>query len=273
MSPAGRDFILALAKHLPPSGTRLKLLDIGGAAGAVLATVRGDLAPLSVSVAGQDWDIAPESMDAAVAVDVPLDNVLLGAALAALRPGGRLIVVHAGGAPDETIVHVLEDAGYIRILVETALENGAGVLMRGEKPHTTDDTLARIREVTGRDALELDFETYKGRYVHLLVRQTPNKPPWRLQPGEVVTWEAMALDVDGQAALLAFNSLPGAVSFMQQAVLANKLKDVHKVVKFSRETARTWDTPALLNPLIETLDLYPVVLLPIDPQTAETPDE
>ncbi len=71
--------------------------------------------------------------------------------------------------------------------------------------------------------------------------------------------------------LLAFSSLPNAVAFMQPAVIAGSLKDVHKVAKFSRTTAQTWRL--LINPAADVLSGREIVLVPIDPALAETPDE
>src|SRR5262249_6389829 len=146
--------------------------------------------------------------------------------------------------PGHRLVVTLENAGYTRILVEPLSDQG-GVLMRGEKPHTTPDTMERIRQVAVRDA-ESDLSTYSGRYVHLLIQQTPNKPAWKLQPGEKIEWRALALaqpsvgaDETGRVAL-AFSSLPKAVSFMQPAVVAGAIRGVNKVAKFSRETAQGW---------------------------------
>src|SRR5262249_42761351 len=110
----------------------------------------------------------------------------LNAALRVLRPGGRLIILDSDGQPGHRLVVTLESAGYTRILVEPLSEDG-GVLMRGEKPHTTPDTLERIRQVAAHDEAS-DLSTYSGRYIHLLIQQTPNKPAWKLQPGEKIEW-------------------------------------------------------------------------------------
>jgi hypothetical protein len=56
-------------------------------------------------------------------------------------------------------------------------------------------------------------------------------------------------------------------------VIARRINDVNKVAKFSREVARTWSLPVLLNPTMDTLDGRAVMLVPVDPQTAEAPDE
>lgn len=269
MSDARR-LIGAMARHLPPSASALRLLDLNGAAGAVLAPARDDL--LLVSVTGFQWDVETGSADAVTIVDVPLLPDLLAEALRALRPGGRLIALEAGGEIGSDRVVALEAAGFTRILVEAALEDDerAGVLMRGEKPHVTSDTHARIQVAAQLDRAS-EFEHYTGRYVYLLIRQMPNKPAWALAPDEAVTWEAVAVEQGGTLTLLAFSSLPKAVAFMQPAVLAGTIRDVNKVAKFRRE--RLSDRAALLNPALEQVSGAAVVAVSVDPTAAETPDE
>ena len=113
------------------------------------------------------------------------------------------------------------------------------------------------------------FADYRGKYVYLLVTQTPNKPVWTLEAGEVIQWQAVTLD----GALLAFSSLPKAVGFMQPAVLAGRIHDVNKVGKFSVATARTWTQPVLLNPASDVLENGTVGRIEVDATTAEAPDE
>ena len=246
-----------MAKQLPPSASTLRLLDVNGAAGEALRQRRPDL----VVTVGES--AAENSIDAVVAYDAPLSDDALRALLDALRPGGRLIAVDTAGEPSAALVKRLESAGYIRILVEEMLP---GVLMRGEKPHVTEDTLARIESVAQRDGGE-----FRGRYVHLLVRQAPNKPAWALNPGEAVVWKAVALAGEGDPVLLAFSSLPKAVAFMQPAIVSGLVKDVNKVARFSRATAEGWKL--LINPTLEALTGHTIVMLPVDPALAETPDE
>jgi hypothetical protein len=212
------------------------------------------------------------SADAVTALDIPLDAALLGSALAALRPGGRFIYISTQGAAGPEWVNTLTDAGFTRILVEPAFES-SGVLARGEKPHTAQATLARIAQTAARDDSAPGLAAYSGRYVHLLIRQTPNKPAWALTPGERVSWEAAALDSGDGPALLAFSSLPKAVAFMQPAVLAGHISGVNKVGKFSRETAQTWPLPVRFNADAAALGGGRVVFVPVDADSAETPDE
>lgn len=268
-----RLLIEAMGKHLPPSAASLRLLDVGGAAGTVLAEKRADLHIQSVSADPERWNIAPDSIDAVVAYDGVLDERLLQAALNVMRPGGRLIVMDSRGEVSESHGKTLETAGYTRILVETGAECPlpTGVLMRGEKPHTTSDTLERIQQVAQQDEDD-DVQTlddFRGKYVHLLVVQTPNKPIWAMGADEHYHWDAVAVD----GALLAFSSLPKAVGFMQPAVVAGRIVGVNKVAKFNRTTAQEWTHPVILNPTLSVLEGKTAALIKIDPATAEESDE
>jgi hypothetical protein len=263
-----RLYVEAMAKHLPPSAATLRLLDVGGAAGALLSGLRRDLE--IIPAAATPGNLSSNSLDAVVAYDHALSQDFLSVALAALRPGGRLVVVNPNTAVSKAWVTALENVGYTRILIEAVFD---GVLVRGEKPHTQQRSQDRIQQVAALDADQLDLSAFSGRYVHLLIRQTPNKPAWRLAPGEQIEWQALALENGGAPVLLAFSSLPRAVAFMQPAVMAGRIKDVHKVARFSRETARQWTLSMLLNPTIDALDDGTVALVPVDPQSAEAPDE
>lgn len=264
------DITAALAKHLPPSAAALRLLDVGGRCASTLAELRPDV--VAETVPFETWAAAANSIDAVMALDVPLQESFLAAALAVLRPGGRLMIA-LSGVPDERYVQLLEREGYARILVEPLPAPADGVLVRGEKPHTTADTMARIEPVAAQDDAFTDFGTYRGRFVYLLVRQTPNKPVWALKPDEVIQWQAAALEGESLPTLLVFSSLPRAVGFMQPAVLQGRVTDVNKVAKFSRETAATWTYPALLNPELDALPPGAVVWIEMDPSTAAASDE
>lgn len=259
-----------MAKHLPPSAAILRLLDVDGTVGMVLAEMRGDLNITNVHESPINWNISTDSVDAVIAFDYAISFDFLRAALSALRPGGRLVVANPHDRASEAWVTMLEHAGYTRILVEPALD---GVLIRGEKPYTEERTIDRIQQVASPDANLLGMATYNGRYIHLLVRQTPNKPVWKLVPGERIEWQAVAIERDSSPMLLAFSSLPKAVALMQPAVMAGRVKDVNKVAKFSRETAQGWTVPVLLNPTLDLIETLTMILVPVDPQTAEAPDE
>ena len=261
-----RAYVEAMARHLPPSGARLRWVDVGGRCAAALSARRLDLDLVEA------WPDEADSADAVVALDAPLTADLLGRALAALRPGGRFVYVDPSGEPCAELVETLANAGFTRILVEPALEVG-GVLARGEKPHTARATLERAAQTAARDDSASELAAYSGRYLHLLICQTPNKPVWALRPDERVTWTAAALDTGSGPALLAFSSLPKAVAFMQPAVLAGRIAGVNKVGKFSRAAAQTWPQPILFNPEPAALDSGRVVFLPVDAASAEAPDE
>jgi SAM-dependent methyltransferase len=257
-----------MAKHLPPSGATLHLLDVEGRAGKPLAALRPDLDVTAVQGAPGGWGLFPDSFDAVALYDEVLTEDLLQAILAALRPGGRLIVIQPDGAPSEAPVLALETAGYTRILVESALVDPlpTGALIRGEKPHTEANTVDRVQQVARRD-------TGAARFVHLLIQQKPNKPIWALDANEKVEWEAVAVGGDNETVLLGFSSLPKAVAFMQPAVLAGRIQDVNKVAKFLLAKVRAWPYPLLMNPTEDILDTNPLVMLPVDPAAAEQPDE
>lgn len=273
-----RLLIEAMAKHLPPSASRLRVLDINGAAGAVLASLRQDLDVQAISGDVGQWSSAvvpPASYDAVVAYGYALNAVFLALVLDALRPGGRLIVVNPNGEVMPALGQQLEQNGYVRILVETAAECPlpTGVLMRGEKAHSTADTHERVLVAAAQDADALDWSAYKGHYVHLLIAQTPNKPAWRLLPGEVITWSAAAVESLHGQTLLAFSSLPKAVAFMQPSVMEGRISGVNKVAKFSRAAAMAWAHPFLLNPAPTVLSAYPLAWVAVDMGTAEASDE
>ena len=259
----------AMVKHLPPSASHLSLLDVEGKASEVLLKHRPDLDITRVE--GAAWAVPAAEFDAVTAFDDDLRGDLLQTALTALRPGGRVIIMATNGEPNAEQVQVLERHGYTRILVETGAECPlpVGVLMRGEKPHVTSDTNARVKLAADKDQDAQSLDTYRGRFVHLLIRQTPNKPVWAVQADEPVTWDAITLN----SALLAFTSLPKAVAFMQPVVVAGKIKDVSKFAKFSVETVRNLSLPVRLNPPIAALDRATIGTLSVDPNSAETPDE
>jgi len=261
----------AMLKHLPPSASSLKLLDVGGAAQAILLKHRPDLAITAVRGEPSEWGVPFGEFDAVTAFDAEPGSPLLEAALTALRPGGRLIVMSSGGEPDAAHVVTLENHGFTRILVETGAECPLPVcvLMRGERPHETDDTLARVQLGAAADDDVQSLTDFKGRFVHLLIRQTPDKPAWKLRADEPLTWEAVTLD----RLLLAFSSLPKAVAFMQPVVLTGQILGVSKVAKFSKQTALGWPGTVLLNPTPAVLANGALGVMTIDPDSAETPDE
>ncbi len=269
---ARREFVAIMAKHLPPSGACLRLLDLDGRSGAILAETRADLhirlldpaLPLQTA-------IESDSVDAVVGLDVAFDSASLRALCDALRPGGRLIILQRQATVHADQPKALRQAGFTRILVEPALDE-TGLLLRGEKPQPSTNTRQRVRAVAAIDAASIAPRDFSGRYLHLLIQQLPNKPVWKLAPDEAIRWRAAAIQAK-RPILLAFSGLPRAVAFMQAAVLQDAIRDINKVGKFSRETARSWEWGLLINPESEALRGASITYLEIDPATAEAPDE
>mgnify|MGYP000999438843 CR=1 FL=1 len=246
------------AKHLPPSAGRPRVLALDAAS--------ADGLPPDVAVV-RDL-AAPGLFDAIVGWSGAAD---LADCLQRLRPGGRLILAAPAApetAPEEAgaaLLAALAEAGYIHCLVEP---QAAGSLYRGERP-PPGTPLERVRA-----AANTETAGAAGPYLFLLVQQSPNKPAWRLEPGETLTWRAATL-VDpgtGQPVLAAFTSLVKAVAFLQPAVLAGFLSGVNKVGQFPSTAA--WDLPVLVNPRFE--DWRTARLGPwhsVDPRAAVTGGE
>ena len=268
-----RHFVAVMAKHLPPSSSTLRLLDLDGMSGSLLAQSRKDLRVCHIPASDlAARGVASAAFDAVLAYDLDLSVPLLISSLGALREGGRFIALQPRGAASESHWRCLQDQGYVRILVEPALDE-LGVLMRGEKPHATADTVARIQSVAHADGDSLDLAHFSGRYIHLLIQQCPNKPVWKLAPGEKIAWRAAAIRRDSAPVLLGFSSLPKAVGFMQPAVLAGLISDINKVGKFSLEQARALEWDIVLNTTHDSLRDQTLAFVDIDPSLAEAPDE
>lgn len=270
--PSMRLFGLAAMKHLPPSAPPLRLIDWSDGALAETPYWRADV---RVERCHADADLLPNSADAIIALDQALNSDALAAGLRALRPGGRLIAIDPMGRLDSSYLARLEAAGYTRILVEAALDDLAladepiGVLMRGEKPHQTDDTLARVQIASERDS-ETDTAASRSPFIYLLIIQTPNRPVWARGEDEPIRWQAVSAD----GAALAFSSLPSAVAFMQRAVLSGQVVGVNKIAKFRKDAfAHIWTSSLRLNPNLGWLDGRTITLIDIDPAFAEAPEE
>ena len=259
------ELLALMLKQLPPAAGALRLLDVGGQCGGHFAARRRDLEIRRAArlPAEEAW------ADAIVALEQALAADFLAAARKSLRPGGRLILGWRRGAPEPEQQLTLEAAGFTRILIEA---QGGALLLRGERPQGIRDTLARIQQVAGQDvASELD--SWPGRHVHLLVRQTPERPPWALRAGEALRWEALTLGAGTGRRLAAFSSLPRAVAFLQPAVLQGHIHGVNKVGKFPREAARQWPVALWLNPPVEALERELRGTIEVDPTLAATSDE
>lgn len=222
------------ARHLPPSAALPVVLALDPA--AELAC-HGEPVTLAAADAGD--------VDAIVATRWP---DALSTLRGRLRPGGRLIIElpATSSDPAEGAAHLaaLQDAGFIHCLVE-ALPDG-GWLCRGERAPEVDgsERLRRIADGRPADAAQA---------LVLLICQTPNKPTWRLDPGERRLWEAASVidPTTGSAALLSFTSLVKAVAFMQPAVLAGFLIGINKTGRFPADAIRAWGLPVLVNPVFE----------------------
>lgn len=263
--------IAEMLKHLPPSQSQLRLLDIS------LQDIHHDITQRRT-----DISITRErsNVDAVFGYGIPsLKPVMLEMSLNALRPGGRMILFFpALDLSLDEVAAVLQEVGFARILTET-LEGG--ILARGERPYAQGMTTADRVAIGAQDeAVENEvlvvsgdeIHDAPGRYIHLLIKQTPNKPAWKLEPGEVIKWQAAALD--HPLTVIGFTSLPKAVQLMQAAVMDGTIKDVSKIAKFSKARAGRWDFRVLLNPDLETIKSRgPMVLADIDPESAEAPDE
>lgn len=268
-----RHYVAVMAKHLPPSSSTLRLLDLDGQSGPLLAQSRQDLQVCHIPATDlAERGVTLAAFDAVLAYDIDLSASLLNSCLRALREGGRFIALQPQGAASESHWRSLQVQGYVRILVEPALDE-LGVLIRGEKPHGTDDTRARIQSVARADGDALDLAHFSGRYIHLLIQRHPNKPVWKLARGETIAWRAAAILRHSAPVLLGFSSLPKAVSFMQPAVLAGLITDINKVGKFSVERARALEWDIILNPALDSIRGQSLTFIDINPALAEAPDE
>jgi SAM-dependent methyltransferase len=241
----------------------------------------------------------------------------LAEAMRVLRPGGRLILLDPAERPFpldilrqrkgvrislavmlwhgvsrmhrrytlEQMSHRLSEAGYARVLAEKSVE-GYGVLSRGEKPYApASSPVQRIAQTAVLDADTLhvmaasELSQYtRTRSVFVLVRQTPDKPSWVIQPDEL-RWDAALVDHNaGKSHVLTFTALPKAVAFMQQAVTHGRLPGINKVARFPVSVAERWPFNVLLNPpfqaVLESAEFrFSTDTLSVDPHSAVTGEE
>lgn len=270
-----------IAKQLPPSNAELQLLDVSLTLSSVdfMASRRSDVVVTSIGLQAISYRTEAETYDAIIALGSNLSTKQLQQLRHCLRPGGRIIVFDQQHSSPEDAANQLTTAGYGRILAERLPD---GILYRGEQPYEGNlSTLERVSIVASQSsAYQLiavaDIDAMQGRYVQVLVSQTPNKPSWRLADGEIVIWHMATIESTTHGQLvLAFTALPKAVALMQQAVLKGLLPDIHKIVKFKKATAATWDMPLLLNPTVDIMLALAskTDFTEVDPTTAERPDE
>jgi hypothetical protein len=198
------------------------------------------------------------------AIAGPAEPEQLAALSNRLRPGGRLILTHV--ADPQPLLVALAEAGLIHCLVEP---HELLCLYRGERPPDGSPT-ERLQ------TLAISSQANLASNIFLLVFQTPNKPAWKLAPGERVEWRAATLlpTAGAQPVLLGFSSLVKAVAYLQGAVMAQRLVGVNKVAKFPAAAVQGWTLPVALNPEFErTRDLQAGPLFELDPLTAVTGDE
>ncbi len=247
------------ARHLPPSAARPRVLALDRATASEL----GEAADVSLAGDGAGLNGPYDAIAGrALATAAQLTQFA-----AQLRPGGRLIL--ATEAEPERLLQALTEAGLTHCLVET---EGALTLYRGERPPEMASTLDRA----ARLAASAPAEAGLPRFLFLIVTKTPNKPAWRLAPGERVAWHAATVvAVPGESPrLLAFNSLVKAVAYMQPAILAGAISGVNKVGKFPSAAAAGWPLALLLNPSFDALRGAPAgPPLSVQPAAAITGEE
>jgi hypothetical protein len=256
------------ARHLPPSAGLPRVLALDGPAAAELAT----LAEVTQAASPAVWPAGPFD-----AIAGPAAPEHLAALNQRLRPGGRLILTHT--AAPETLLAALTAAGLIHCLVEP---QPATTLYRGERPPTGSPVerhqILVNPQLPGTDYhLPItNYDDLKTPYVFLLIQQTPNKPAWKLAPGEPVTWQAATVlpAATESAVLLGFSALVKAVAYMQSAVKAGRHVGVNKVGKFPAAAMLGWPLPLALNPSFEQVAaLEPGPWLAVEAHSALTGEE
>ncbi len=239
MTPGLNEIAEVIARHLPPSASRVRVrpLDAPSRAWAA-ALVAKDLAVLCEE----------SECDAALAANLALVSHVR------LRPGGRAVFLLSGDVrslPD--LAAILAEAGFTRILAEPVLD-GAFTLVRGEPRSTAADRNADVA-APGDGLTSARSDKPLPRYVHLIVHQEPPVRGWE-QPGEEsISWEAMTVRdrTDGRSVLLGFSSLVKAVAFMKPAVLAGAIPNANKLPRYPGETVAGWGLPVMVNPAFDAL--------------------
>jgi hypothetical protein len=261
-----RAALAELLRHLPPSGSTLRLLYVGAPEqAAAVSALRADLDLQVYDPRGS----APPQLEAALYDALLVQGDLLAepeaflhTALAALRLGGRLIMLNMlderhAAAQQAILVAMaqrLERIGYVRVLSECLLD-GAALLSRGERAYTHLGTLERIQRTAERDLTPdqalapMDaaalLAALRGNFIFVLARQATNRPTWEM-PAQA--WHALTLVEGEQVCLPVFSALPKAVAFMQAAIKAGAFSGVNKIGKFAKSAVQGWPIAFLLNP-------------------------
>lgn len=293
-----------LLRHLPPSGSVVRLLYVGAPeqADSVVAA-RPDLAVSVYDPRGDaPFQLESEAFDALLVqgAQIAEREAFLRAALSALRLGGRLIMLDAAADAPESpsvwqsevaqrvtlaqMVEVLERIGYVRVLTERLLD-GHAVLSRGERDYTHLSTSERVQRTAARDVTPdgsltpIDAaslaEAVRGNFIFVLARYDSRRPAWEA-PAQM--WQALTLMEGEQVCLPVFSALPKAVAFMQAAIKAGALLGVNKIGKFDKRVAQAWPIAFLLNPLFDDLQRTgrferEGAPLRLDPRSAVTGEE
>jgi SAM-dependent methyltransferase len=286
-----------LLRHLPPSGSTLRLLYIGAPEqAAAVSALRADLDLTVYDASGSaPFRLETDHYDAILAQGTHLRErePFLRTALTALRLGGRLIMLDAAAdAPEPCAAQQLETAnsvtmaemqrllvqvGYVRVLIERLLD-GCAVLSRGERDYTQLSTLERVQRTAERDitpdraSAPMDAaalqDALRGNFIFALIRQDAARPTWEAQPQ---SWRALTVVEGEQVCLPLFSGLPKAVAFMQAAIKAGVFSGVNKIGKFHKRAAQEWQIAFLLNPTFDASQREgaPFVLDPRDAVTGE----
>ena len=290
------DNIESILKQLPPSNAELRLLDVSPKPIVhFMQKKRPDILPIRSIFTNNSIEAEDNSLDAIVGHNylstLEKPTIFLSETWRTLRSGGRLILLDDDPKKSlfgksrqkvtalETIADTLTEHGFARLLIEKL---PSAILSRGEKPYSIEkNTLERIAnsiddKVNSRVFYGEDLRKIKGKFIHILIRQTPNKPVWENNNAPIY-WEGVAIHPNNardEQIVLGFSSLPQAVQFMQQAVLENVLSGINKIGKFKKSIAAEWSFPIWLNPSTSNIQQgYDIRFIPINPKTAEAPDE
>lgn len=290
------DIVPEMIRHLPPSSAPMTILVIENGHHAIAAIIQLHRSDARiVNALGKDFEavllnlakkaLGVASFDAVLLykIGTPLLVEPLAAKLfSLLRAGGRLIAFDEADKTPQAAAESLQGAGFVRVLGE--LLAPGSILYRGEVPYEASlSTLGRVAISAQKDVATAHIiggaaiQALKGSYLFIPVHQTPNKPVWRLAPGETIEWMAVPVEhQSGRGAILAFTSLPKAVQFLQHVLPKNSALDIQKIPKFSKVVVATWPFALALNIEPDSFGheyQLSQQIVYLDPASAETPDE